>query len=180
MWPCWRVGWYDTVLISCLVSNVNANFDYIVQHSLYHGMDIGTMWQCALVSCTLSHSTALLFGCALFWCWVSLGAPFTISLIKFYFIMILIMIVVTIIGILWPFFTFWTTCLGFLWLCSSCSANAQLPGCFRPRTFSLNVGLNMLHSDSFMPCLYSLLIQHSTGEFQALQLIVFAAFGAVD
>ena len=33
--------------------------------------------------------------------------------------------------------------------------------------------------DSFMPCLHSL-PKYSTGEFQALQLIVFMAFGAVD
>ena len=59
------------------------------------------------------------------------------------------------------------------------SANAQLPGCFRPWTFSLNIGLNMLPSDSFMSCLHSLL-GYSIGEFQALQLIVLAAFGAVD
>ena len=46
------------------------------------------------------------------------------------------------------------------------SANAQLPGCFRPWTFSLNIGLDMLPSDSFMSCLHSLL-GYSTGEFQA-------------
>ena len=33
--------------------------------------------------------------------------------------------------------------------------------------------------DPFMSCLHSLL-GYSTGEFQALQLIVLAAFGAVD
>ena len=69
--------------------------------------------------------------------------------------------------------------LGFLYLSSSGSENAQLPGCFRPWTFSLNIGLNMLPLDSFMLCLHSLL-GYSTGEFQALQLIVLAAFGAVD
>ena len=40
--------------------------------------------------------------------------------------------------------------LGFLKLSSSGSANAQLPGCFRPWTVCLNIGLNMLPSDSFM------------------------------
>ena len=69
--------------------------------------------------------------------------------------------------------------LGFLYLSSSGSANAQLPGCFRPWTFSLNIGLNMLPLDSFMSCLHSLL-GYSAGEFQALQLIVLVAFGAVD
>ena len=68
--------------------------------------------------------------------------------------------------------------LGFLHISSSGSANV-LPGCFCPWTFSLNFGLNMLVSDSFMSCLHTLL-GYSTGEFQALQLIVLVAFGAVD
>ena len=68
---------------------------------------------------------------------------------------------------------------GFLYISSYGSANAQLPGCFRPWTFSLNIGLNMFLLDSFMSCLYSIL-GYSTGEFQALQLIVLAVFGAVD
>ena len=67
----------------------------------------------------------------------------------------------------------------FLLLSISGSANAQLPGCFRPWTFSLNISLGMLPSDSFMSCLHSLL-GYSIGESQALQLIVLAAFGAVD
>ena len=69
--------------------------------------------------------------------------------------------------------------LGFLCLSSSGSANAQLPGCFRPWTFSLNIGLTMLPLDSFMSWLHSLL-GYSTGDFQAFQLIVLAAFIAVD
>ena len=69
--------------------------------------------------------------------------------------------------------------LGFLYISSSGSANAQLPGCFRPWTFSFNIGLNMFLLDSCMSCLHSLL-GYSTGEFQALQLIVLAAFDAVD
>ena len=69
--------------------------------------------------------------------------------------------------------------LGFLYISNSGSANAQLPGCFCPWTFSLNIGLNMFPLDSFMSCLHSLL-GLSKGEFQALQLIVLAVFGAVD
>ena len=70
--------------------------------------------------------------------------------------------------------------LGFIYISSSGSVNALLAGCFRrPWTFSLNNKLNMFPLDSFMSCLHSLL-GYSTGEFQALQLIVFAAFGAVD
>ena len=69
--------------------------------------------------------------------------------------------------------------LGFFYLSSSGSANAQLPGCFRPWTFSLNIGLNMLPLDSFIPYLHSLL-GYTTGEIQALQLIDLTPFGAVD
>ena len=56
--------------------------------------------------------------------------------------------------------------------------NAQLLRCFRPWTFSLNIGLNMLPSD-FILCLHSI-PGYSTGEFQALQLIALAVFGDVD
>ena len=45
--------------------------------------------------------------------------------------------------------------------------------------FSLNIGLNMLPSPSFMSCL-DYLLGYSTGEFQALQLIVLVVLGAVD
>ena len=69
--------------------------------------------------------------------------------------------------------------LGFFYISNSGSANAQLPGCFCPWTFSLNIGLNMFPLDSFMSCLHSLL-GYSTGEFQALQLIVLATICAVD
>ena len=89
------------------------------------------------------------------------------------------MIVVTVIRIFMAINYFLNYTLGFLYLNSSGSANAQLPGCFRPWTFALNIGLNMLPLDTFMPCLHSLL-GYSTGEFQALQLIVLVAFGAVD
>ena len=89
------------------------------------------------------------------------------------------MIVVTIIEIFMAINYLLMYTIGFLYISSSGSANAQLPGCFRPWTFSLNIGLNMFPLDSSMSCLHSLL-GYSTGEFQALQLIVLAAFGAVD
>ena len=92
--------------------------------------------------------------------------------------MISIMIVVTIFGIFMTIHYILNYTLGFLLLSSSGSANAHRPGCFRPWTFSLNIGLNMLLSDSFVSCLHSLL-GYSTGEFQALQLIVLAEFGAM-
>ena len=46
--------------------------------------------------------------------------------------------------------------LCFLYISYSGSANAQLPGCFCPWIFSLNIGLNMFPLDSFMSCLHSL------------------------
>ena len=93
VWP-WRCdGWYDIVILSSLVSNVY--FNCIVQDSLYHNADIGTMWHCVFVSCTPLQSIWLIFVCALFWCWWSLCVPLTNSLIEF----CIIMIVVTIIGI---------------------------------------------------------------------------------
>ena len=89
------------------------------------------------------------------------------------------MIVVTITGIFMVINYLLIYTLGFLYMSYSGSANTQLPGCFCPWTFSLNIGLNMFPLDSFMSCLRSLL-GYSTGEFQASQLIVLAAFGAVD
>ena len=80
------------------------------------------------------------------------------------------MIVVTITGIFMAMNYFLIYTLGFLYI--SNSGSAKLPGCFC-------FGLNMFPLDSFMSCLHSLL-GYSTGEFQALQLIVFVAFGAVD
>ena len=89
------------------------------------------------------------------------------------------MIAVTIIGGFMTFHYFLNYTLGFRYLSSSGSANAQLPGCFQPWILLLIIGLNMFPLDSFMACLYSLL-EYSTEEFQALQLIVLAALGAVD
>ena len=131
---------------------------------------------------TIQHPITVyrtVLGCALFWCWVLLGTPVTISLIEFYFIMTFIIIVVTIIGIFMAINYFLNYTLGFPYLNIFGFANAQLSGCFHPWTFSLNIRLNMLPLDSFMSCLNSLL-RYSTREFQALQLIVRAAFGAVD
>ena len=45
-------------------------------------------------------------------------------------------------------------------------------------TVSVNIVLNMLPSNSFMSCL-DYLLGYSTGEFQALQMIALAVFGAV-
>ena len=68
--------WYH--ILSCFVSNIY--FNSMVLDSLYHDIDIGTMWHCAYVSCIPARSRTV-FGCALFWCRVSLCVLFTNSLI---------------------------------------------------------------------------------------------------
>ena len=59
------------------------------------------------------------------------------------------------------------------------SAISHLPGCFCPWTFFQNIGFNMAPSGPFMSHLTAQL-GYSAGEFQALQLIVLAAFSVVD
>ena len=60
-----------------------------------------------------------------------------------------------------------------------CCTIPHLPGCFCPWTFLQNIGFNMVPSDPFMSHLVTQL-RCPSGEFQALQLIVLAAFGVVD
>ena len=60
-----------------------------------------------------------------------------------------------------------------------CSTIPHLPGCFCPWTFFENIGFNTVLTDPFMPHLTTQ-PGYSAGEFQALQLIVVAAFGVVD
>ena len=141
-------------ILSCLVSNVC--FNSIVQGSLYQTMDIDTMWHCALVSRTPSQSVGLVLRWALFSCWVSFCVPFTNSLMKFYYILI----VLTIIGILMAILFYFYYMFRHSVLHSS--ANVHLNGCFWPWTFPSNIGLNMSPSDSFGSCLH-FLIGCSTG-----------------
>ena len=60
-----------------------------------------------------------------------------------------------------------------------CSTIPHLPGCCCPWTFFQNIGFNTVLTDPFMSHLATQL-GYSAGEFQALQLIVPAAFGVVD
>ena len=60
-----------------------------------------------------------------------------------------------------------------------CSTIPHLPGCFCPWTFFENIGFNTVLTDPFVSHLATQL-GYSAGEFQALQLIVLAAFGVVD
>ena len=76
--------------------------------------------------------------------------------------MIFIMIVVTITGIFMAINYLLIYTLGFLYISKS-----------------FDTGLSMFPLDSFMSCLHSL-PGYSIGEFQALQLIVLAAFGVMD
>ena len=60
-----------------------------------------------------------------------------------------------------------------------CSTIPHLPGCFCPWTIFEIIGFNTVLTDPFMSHLATQL-GYSAGEFQALQLIVLAAFGVVD
>ena len=60
-----------------------------------------------------------------------------------------------------------------------CSKIPHLPGCLCPWTFFENIGFNTVLTDPFMSHLTTQL-GYSAGEFQALQLIVLAAFSVVD
>ena len=60
-----------------------------------------------------------------------------------------------------------------------CFTIPHLPGCFCPWTFFENIGFNAVLTDPFMSHLATQL-GYFAGEFQALQLIVLAAFGVVD
>ena len=95
-----------------------------------------TLW---LIGCIPSQSIELGLGCALFLRWASLCFLFT----NYWWLRILL-------GFLWQFSSFWSTYLGFLCVCSSGYTIKHLPRCPCPWTFSLNIGLNMLPSDSFI------------------------------
>ena len=80
--------------------------------------------------------------------------------------------------------------LGWLWLLAFilnntwildiwCSTIPHLPGCFSPWTFFENIRFNTVLTHPFMSHLATQL-GYSAGQFQALQLIVLAAFGIVD
>ena len=60
-----------------------------------------------------------------------------------------------------------------------CFTIPHLPGCFCPWTFFENIGFNTVLTDPLMSHLATQL-GYSAGEFEALQLIVLAAFGVVD
>ena len=164
----------------CFLSGFKCTFSCIVQHFLYHNMDIGTnhvilyigqqylitVYRTGFGVCAVLVLSVIRCSCYYFLDRIIFHHDFHHAScdyhLDFYGHSLLLNYI-----------------LGFLYLSSYGSANAQLPGWFCPWTFPLNIGLNMLPLDSFMSCLHSLL-GYSTGEFQALQLIVLAVFGAVD
>ena len=79
-----------------------------------------------------------------------------------------------ILGCLWPLVFVLNILILGIW----CSTIPHLPGCFCPWLFFENIGFNTVLTDPFMSHLAQL--GYSAGEFQALQLIVLAAFGVVD
>ena len=80
------------------------------------------------------------------------------------------------LGCLWPLlFVLNNTLILGIW----CSTIPHLPGCFCPWTFFENIGFNTVLTDPFMSYVDTQL-GYSAGEFQALPLIVLAAFGVVD
>ena len=89
-----------------------------------------------------------------------------------------IIMVATIIGIFISIAIHFTYTSGLLKLGCFGSATTRLPECFCRWDLSLNIGLNMLPSESIMSCLDYLLV-YFTGEFQALKLIVLVVFDAV-
>ena len=127
-------------ILSCFVPNVYINC--VVQDFLYFNVDIVTMWHCALVRCTQSQSIELVFGGALFWCWLLLYFSFTNYSIECYFIMM----VATTIGIFMSILFILTYTLKLSDTRQFC--NYALPGCFSPWTFSMYIWLNMLPSNS--------------------------------
>ena len=174
--------WYGHtgVLADLLLSGFRCAFSCMVQYSLCHGMDIGT---CDIVHWSTAPHYRIDYRTVFGVCVVLVlnvircSCHYFLDRILFHhdihhdscdyhwdFMAINYLLIYN---------------LGLLYISSSGSANAQLPGCFRPWTFSLKIGLNMFPLDSFMSCLHFLL-GYSIDEFHALQLIVLVAFGAVD
>ena len=98
---------------------------------------------------------------------------FLLILFMSYFIMALILL----IGCLPPCIFFCTTDSRYLKLGNFRFAVAHQVY-FQPWTFFQNIGLNMSQSESYMSKLYFQL-GFSTGEFQALRMVVLAVFGVV-
>ena len=117
-----------------------------------------------------SQSIGLFRGSVRFLCWMPLPVFFGLPVVP------CAMINSLILGCFWPleFVSNNILTLG-IWR----SAISHLPGFFCPWTFFQNIRFSMVPSDPFMSHLATQL-GYSAVEFQALQLIVLAAFGVVD
>ena len=63
-------------------------------NSLFYNTDISAKWHCELVQLHPITVYRTAFGCALFWCWVSLCFPFTNSMVSCYSIIMVATIIV--------------------------------------------------------------------------------------
>ena len=173
VWPCWCIGWFDTVWFQvCFLLYVS------VFSMSWYGYRY--LWHCTLVSSThdcIANRTGFWVCVVLVLNVIRCSCHYFLAIILFHhdfrhnccdyhwdFMAINYLLIYTLI---------------YFYISNSSSANTQLPECFCPWTFSLNSGLSMFPLGPFMSCLHSLL-GYSTGEFQALQLIVLTAFGVVD
>ena len=121
-------------------------------------------------SCTPSRSIGLFLGSARFLGWMPL------FVFLWFTNCILLFDKNIILGCLWPLvFVLNNILILGIW----CSTTPHLPGCFCPWTYFENIGFNTVLTDPFMSHLATQL-GYSAGEFQALQLIVLAAYGVVD
>ena len=121
VWPWWCVGWYDTIIHSRLVWKVH--FNYIFQDSLYHNMDMGTVWHCALVSWNPITVYKTGFGvCAVL--------VLSVIMSSFYYFLDRVLFHHDFHQNSCDYYRDISLC--FLRLSCSGSANAQHPGCFRP------------------------------------------------
>ena len=143
---------------------------YICMYILYTSSVIGRIYNGSVIqywrSCTPSRSIE---GSARFLGWMPLFDFFGLPIVSCSLIKNLIL------GCLWLL----VFVLNILILGVWCSTIPHLPGCFCPWTFFETIGFNTVLTDPFMSHLASQ-IGYSVGAFQALKLIVLAAFGVVD
>ena len=157
--------------MSSVIGRIYIYFIYIYKYIYIHTTNWSVIqyWR----SCTPPHSIGLYF-CISGEC----AAPGLNAIFCFLWFTncVLLFDKSQILGCLWPLvFVLNNTLILGIW----CSTIPHLPGWFCPWTFIENIGFNTVLMDPFMSHLATQL-RYSAGEFQALQLIVLAAFGVVD
>ena len=154
VWPCWCIGWFDTVWFQVRFQMYGPLFSMSLYGSKYHvTVYIGqqhpiTVYRTFLV-CVVLVLNVIRCSCHYFLGRILFHHDFHHDSCDYHLDLMAINYLLI-------------YALGFLYLRSSGSADTQLPGCFRPWTFFLNIGFNMFPLDSFMSCLHSLL-GYSTG-----------------